>query len=141
VCGARVEVPQMADDKKPTQEQIENLERYARYYDRNAAFRLLKTLRKKTRKRKWLVSKSMGTIVSVLGHLLSALDNPETPKRYKAAIIVAIGYILLPLDSVPDFIPIIGYSDDAMAAGGILALVISYSTFKLEDLDADIDRG
>jgi len=127
-----------ASEKKAS-EQI--LEEYAKHYDRSAAFRLLKKLRKKTRGKKWLVSKPVGAIVNTLGHLMSALDNPETPKRYKAAIIVAVGYIILPFDTVPDILPIIGYSDDVMAAGGVLAMVMSYSTFKLEDLDAEIDNG
>jgi uncharacterized membrane protein YkvA (DUF1232 family) len=133
-----MEAGQMTEGER---EGIEDLERYAKHYDRNAAFRLLKKLRKKTRKKKWLVSKPVGAIVGILGHLLSALDNPETPKRYKAAIVMALGYIILPFDIVPDAIPIIGFSDDATAAGGILALVIGYSTFRLEDLDAEIDKG
>jgi uncharacterized membrane protein YkvA (DUF1232 family) len=137
----------MSNEEKATEKnanaekaRIEALEEYAKHYDRNAAFKLLKKLRKKTRGKKWLVSKSVGVIVNTLGHLMSALDNPETPKRHKAAIIIAVGYIILPFDMMPDILPIVGYSDDVMVAGSVLALVMSYSTFKLEDLDAEIDR-
>ena len=127
----------MSDTKKSD---YKNLEKYSIHYDSNLAYRLLKKLRKKTRNKIWLLSKLIGLIVSTLGHLLSALENPETPKRYKAAIIGAIGYIIFPVDVIPDVIPLIGYGDDVMATGGILALVIAYSTFSLKDLDVEIDK-
>lgn len=38
-------------------------------------------------------------------------------------IIVDLLYVLSPLDLIPDFIPIIGYIDDAMVVAACLALV------------------
>lgn len=39
--------------------------------------------------------------------------DPGTPLKVKAAIVGALAYFVLPLDLIPDFIPIAGYGDDA----------------------------
>ncbi len=74
-----------------------------------------------------------------LGSLISALDNPATPTHMKALIIGAIGYIILPLDLIPDLTPVIGYSDDLASAAGVVAGVAAYNNFSLEELDKYID--
>ncbi len=38
----------------------------------------------------------------------------EIPWWSIGAVITALGYILMPLDSIPDFIPVAGYLDDAV---------------------------
>jgi uncharacterized membrane protein YkvA (DUF1232 family) len=40
-----------------------------------------------------------------------ALD-PETPAWARTIAIGALGYFILPLDAIPDTIPVVGYSDD-----------------------------
>ena len=57
----------------------------------------------------------------------------------KALIIGAIGYILLPLDLIPDVMPAVGYTDDLASAAGVVAAVAAYSNFSLEELDKYID--
>ena len=74
-----------------------------------------------------------------LGHLISALENPELPLKEKAKIIGAIGYIILPLDLIPDAIPIFGFADDVKALQFVLDGVRPYSTFSMDELDAEID--
>ena len=97
-------------------------------------------LRKATRDKPKVIAGATGAIVTSLGCLLSALENPATPKHMKAVIIGAIGYILLPLDLIPDFTPVIGYGDDLASAAGVVAAVGIYSDFSLEKLDAYIDQ-
>lgn len=53
--------------------------------------------------------------------LFYAVQSPKTPLRIKAQIYGALGYWILPLDLVPDFLPGLGYVDDLSALG--LALV------------------
>ena len=42
------------------------------------------------------------------------LKHPETPKLAKFFLGLAVGYLLLPFDLIPDFIPIIGQLDDVV---------------------------
>jgi uncharacterized membrane protein YkvA (DUF1232 family) len=48
------------------------------------------------------------------------LGDPRIPRRRKVAIVVLLGYLALPFDLVPDFIPFAGQLDDAIAV--VLAL-------------------
>ncbi len=127
----------IADSKKVSEEEL--VEKYQKHYDKNVAFKLLKKLRKSTRNKPKAIAGTAGAIVSVLGKLLSALDNPATPTHMKALIIGTIGYIILPLDLIPDITPVIGYTDDLASAAGVVASVAVYSTFSLEELDKIID--
>ena len=43
------------------------------------------------------------------------LKSPMTSSKDRAKILGALGYFILPIDLVPDFIPIAGYTDDLAA--------------------------
>ncbi|SEQ50196.1 Protein of unknown function [Solimonas aquatica] len=47
----------------------------------------------------------------------------EVPWASIAAIVGALAYVLSPVDLIPDFIPVVGYMDDAMVVGLCLRLV------------------
>lgn len=125
------------EEKKVSEEEL--VEIYQKHFDKNTALRLLVKLRKATRNKPKLISGTAGAIVMSLGSLISALENPATPKHMKALIIGAIGYIILPLDLIPDIVPAIGYSDDLASAAGVVASVAIYNNFSLEELDKYID--
>jgi uncharacterized membrane protein YkvA (DUF1232 family) len=42
------------------------------------------------------------------------LKHPETPWLAKAFLGLAVGYLLLPFDLIPDFIPVLGQLDDVV---------------------------
>jgi len=42
------------------------------------------------------------------------LKHPETPIVAKAFLGLAVGYLLLPFDLIPDFIPVLGQLDDVV---------------------------
>lgn len=48
------------------------------------------------------------------------LGDPRVPRRKKALLLALVGYLALPFDLVPDFIPIAGQLDDVL----IVALVL-----------------
>ncbi|MGN0201867.1 MAG: YkvA family protein [Candidatus Cryptobacteroides sp.] len=47
--------------------------------------------------------------------LYYVLRNPATPAADRTKIIGALGYFILPIDLIPDFLPIAGFSDDLAA--------------------------
>ena len=42
-------------------------------------------------------------------------QEPEDLRKDRAKILGALGYFLLPIDIIPDFIPLAGYTDDLAA--------------------------
>ena len=52
--------------------------------------------------------------------------HPQTPKLAKALLWLAIGYVLMPFDLIPDFLPIIGQLDEMV----IIPLLL-YGALKL----------
>jgi uncharacterized membrane protein YkvA (DUF1232 family) len=48
--------------------------------------------------------------------------DPRVPRRHKLVLLGLVGYLALPFDLVPDFIPVAGQLDDAI----IVALVLRH---------------
>ena len=44
--------------------------------------------------------------------LYETLMDDATPKKYRTVIAGALGYLILPLDIIPDFLPTLGFADD-----------------------------
>jgi uncharacterized membrane protein YkvA (DUF1232 family) len=49
--------------------------------------------------------------------------DPRVPRRAKWAIVLAAVYVILPIDVIPDFLPVIGVLDDVV----IVALALRYA--------------
>jgi uncharacterized membrane protein YkvA (DUF1232 family) len=62
-----------------------------------------------------------------------ALDR-QTPFHVKAVLLGAIAYFVLPTDLIPDYIPVIGYTDDAAVLAAAIKLVTTH--MKPEHRDA-----
>ena len=125
------------EEKKANEQEL--IETYQKHFDKNVALKLLVKLRKSTRNKPKLIAGTTGAIVTALGSLISALENPTTPNHLKALIIGAIGYIIFPLDLIPDITPLVGYTDDLASVASIVAGVAAYTNFSLEELDKYID--
>ncbi|MCK0198418.1 YkvA family protein [Ancylobacter sp. 6x-1] len=54
-----------------------------------------------------------------------ALDK-DTPFRVRAALFGALAYFILPIDSVPDFLPFVGFTDDAAVLATALNLLAGH---------------
>lgn len=51
-------------------------------------------------------------------------NHPQTPLFAKILLGLAIGYLLLPFDLIPDFIPVIGQLDDLVIVPGLVYLAL-----------------
>ncbi|MFN2472153.1 MAG: YkvA family protein [Gaiellaceae bacterium] len=51
------------------------------------------------------------------------LRDPRVPRRAKLALGALIPYLAVPIDLVPDFIPVLGQLDDALLIAAALAYV------------------
>ncbi|PPC64127.1 hypothetical protein C1Y41_05680 [Pantoea sp. ICBG 1758] len=58
--------------------------------------------------------------------LYFAAQRPDTPIWAKTTIYAALAYFVLPIDAVPDAIPVVGFSDDLGVLAGSLAAVSMY---------------
>jgi uncharacterized membrane protein YkvA (DUF1232 family) len=52
--------------------------------------------------------------------------DPATPRGVRIRLLLLLGYLALPFDLIPDFVPVLGYADDAI----IVALVLRSATRK-----------
>src|SRR5215207_4859230 len=41
-------------------------------------------------------------------------EDPTLPRGVRVRIALLVGYLVMPIDLVPDFIPVVGYADDAI---------------------------
>lgn len=49
--------------------------------------------------------------------------DPATPTAAKGMMMAALAYFVLPTDAIPDFLGVIGFTDDAAVFAALLALV------------------
>jgi uncharacterized membrane protein YkvA (DUF1232 family) len=52
--------------------------------------------------------------------------SPKTPLWAKTLIFSALGYFIFPIDAIPDFLPVIGYSDDLVTLGTAVTAVAAH---------------
>ncbi|MEB0134819.1 YkvA family protein [Actimicrobium sp. CCC2.4] len=53
-----------------------------------------------------------------------ARRHPDTPLLVKAICLLTVAYALSPIDLIPDFIPILGYVDDAILLPALIWLAV-----------------
>ena len=59
------------------------------------------------------------------------LGDPRVHRRHKLLLGALIGYLALPIDLVPDFVPVAGHLDDAVAVALALRVVLRGSGTEL----------
>ena len=61
------------------------------------------------------------------------MQKPDVPAGTKAIIMGALGYLIAPLDFLPDIMPVLGYTDDLVAITFALIKVQGY-------IDEEVER-
>ncbi|MCQ2077975.1 MAG: DUF1232 domain-containing protein [Bacteroidaceae bacterium] len=80
------------------------------------------------------VAKTAGaTVIYPVLLLYDLLKSPDTDLKQKGIIIGALGYFILPVDVIPDFIPVQGFADDAAALMAILTIVATSVTIEMKN--------
>lgn len=60
-------------------------------------------------------------------------NHPETPKIAKFFLWLAIGYLLLPFDLIPDFIPVLGQLDEFVIIPFLLYCALKFTPQQVID--------
>ncbi|MBP3763636.1 MAG: DUF1232 domain-containing protein [Bacteroidales bacterium] len=84
---------------------VGNAPQYGRHYDENSFWNMLRRV----------ASTAGSKLLYPALQLYYMLQASTTPVQDKALIIGALGYLVLPTDLVPDFIPLMGLTDDLTA--------------------------
>ena len=64
--------------------------------------------------------------------LFSALKSPDLSKEQKLLIIGVLGYFILPIDLIADFLPTVGLADDAVVIFKALSVIYSSITDEMK---------
>ncbi len=88
----------------------------AAWYSRAALWRML------GRSARWAGEKLVRQALA----LYFCLCDRDTPMWAKSTIVAALGYVIMPLDAIPDFLPMIGLSDDVGAVSAAIVAVMRH---------------
>jgi uncharacterized membrane protein YkvA (DUF1232 family) len=70
------------------------------------------------------VKEALRLLPDVLRLIKRLAADPETPRGVRIRLALLLVYFALPIDLIPDFVPVLGYADDAI----IVALVLRSAT-------------
>ena len=90
-----------------------NIERYGNHYSEN----------KLTSKLGRVAKKLGGKALEALLTLYYVMRSPAVSTADKAKIYGVLGYFILPIDIVPDLLPMVGYADDISALFWVVNVV------------------
>ncbi|MFC9765722.1 YkvA family protein [Rhodococcus jostii] len=70
----------------------------------------------------------IGETIRVLPDLLRLLRrlaaDPDLPRGVRVRLVLLLAYLAVPIDVIPDFVPVIGYADDVIVIGLTLRSVV-----------------
>lgn len=97
---------------------IDTAPQYNRHYDEDSFWKKLKHL----------ASNVGSKVLYPALQLYYLLQAKNVPVKAKTLIVGALGYLILPADLVPDFIPALGFTDDLTALMVVLRTLNRYLT-------------
>jgi uncharacterized membrane protein YkvA (DUF1232 family) len=70
------------------------------------------------------VRNAMRLLPDLLRLLKRLASDPTMPRSVRVRLALLLAYLALPVDLIPDFIPVLGYADDAIVVAFVLRSVI-----------------
>jgi len=95
----------------------DNFNKYRQYFSESAFMQKLSDI--------------SGTVREKAMLLYLVFQDPLTPTWVKVLIVSALGYLIWPMDAMPDVLPIIGYVDDLAAMAAALASIEIHITTEI----------
>jgi uncharacterized membrane protein YkvA (DUF1232 family) len=71
-----------------------------------------------------LLTEALRLLPDVLRLLRRLAGDRSLPRSIKVRLWLLLGYLAIPIDLVPDFLPIVGYADDAIIVTAVLRSVV-----------------
>ena len=75
-----------------------------------------------------ILIKSGRTIAKPALEALEMATDPYTPAQVRLSLMAALAYLIMPFDLFPDFMPLVGFSDDFVALTAVLSIWTKYMT-------------
>ncbi len=60
--------------------------------------------------------------------VLEMAIDPHTPGHVRVSLMAVLAYLIMPFDLSPDFIPLVGFTDDLFALTAVLSIWSKYMT-------------
>lgn len=112
------------DNKELERMDTKHLRSYQTYYDESSFWDKIKSVAKK----------AGGKVIYCALLLYCVMKSPSVPTQQKLIIVGALGYFILPVDLIPDFIPVAGYTDDW---GALIACYLAVKNNITSDIEAE----
>ncbi len=71
-----------------------------------------------------LLRESLRILPDLVRMLTRLARDPDLPRGVRVRLALLVGYLALPIDLVPDFVPVLGYADDAIVVVLVLRSVV-----------------
>ena len=75
-----------------------------------------------------ILVKAGRTIAKPALEVLEMAIDPLTPPQVRLSLMAALAYLIMPFDLFPDFMPLVGFSDDFVALTAVLSIWSKYLT-------------
>ena len=77
-----------------------------------------------TRPRGNLLAEALRLLPDLLRLLRRLAGDASVPRAARVRLWLLLGYLALPIDLVPDFVPVLGYADDAIIVSLVLRSIV-----------------
>jgi uncharacterized membrane protein YkvA (DUF1232 family) len=71
-----------------------------------------------------LLRESLRILPDLVRLLKNLTTDPAMPRTVRIRLVLLMAYLAMPIDLVPDFVPVLGYADDAILVVAVLRSIV-----------------